>query len=190
MGTREDMEGIVNAARSLSKAVRNHRDELLLVANASQDAIELPSGFLIDSLELPEEAMLVLFSSLMWLRKLASAWQSPNATALMKSKGGLFLLVYVWWHTTAHTRGGSAPYRLATEHAREVTDIIDAYQGVSYHIRDLSDKLHDFATKEPVLFRRIVALLTRLDEAAKPPVSLPPKNPDSLRIRRYSRHIL
>jgi hypothetical protein len=83
--------------------VRKYRDELLLVASCD-DSIDLPSGFLTGP-EIPEESMQVLLSSLSWVRQLASAWQSPNSTALMKSKGLLFLFVYVWVCTAISGNG-------------------------------------------------------------------------------------
>jgi hypothetical protein len=176
MATRQDMAGLINKVRAASVAIKKHRSELLMVADACRESIDLPSGFLTD-LELPEEAMMILLQSLSWVQKLASAWESPNPTALMKSKGLLFLLVYVWLHTTNQPDGGGAkkhsgtkratPYRIPNDAVQNLAEIVHLYQGVGFTAVDLNDKLQDFAVNEPTVFNTLVALAKVVDQTAR-----------------------
>ena len=180
MATRQDMVVLVNKVRAAERAVRKYRDELLLVASCD-DPIDLPSGFLTGP-EIPEESMLVLLSSLSWVRRLASAWQSPNSTALMKSKGLLFLLVYVWLRTATESGRGqkqrrtgtkqATPYRIPNDAAQELAEIVHMYRRISFTAGDLNDKLQDFAVNERIVFDGLVALLEALDRTASNSASM------------------
>jgi hypothetical protein len=177
IATREDMVGLITKVGAAADAIKKYRNELILVADAFADTIDLPSGLLTEP-QLPEESLAVLLASLHWVKKLASAWESPNATALMKSKGLLPLLAYVWLHAASEEvrigrrkpRGaaaGRSPYRLSTAAAQEVAEIIHAYKGGEYTANDLNDKLQDFATREPQVFNGLLALVRTLDETAR-----------------------
>jgi hypothetical protein len=177
MATREDMVALANKVRAALEGIKRYRDELLLVADACSDSIDLPSG-LFSEPELPDESMIVLLSSLSWVRKLALAWESPNATALMKSKGLLFLLAYAWVCTAARlvdvdrkpqhrSSKGTTSYRLSTGAAQELAEVAHIYLGRSFTAGDLNDKLQDFATSEPEVFRGLLALAETLHETAR-----------------------
>jgi hypothetical protein len=177
LATREDMVGLITKVSATTDAIRNYRRELLLVAEACSDFIDLPGGWLTEPV-LPEESLSVLLASLHWVQKLATAWESPNAKALIKSKGLLFLLAYVW-HCTAskevsigrrnshNAASRRSPYRLSTKVAQGLSEIVHAYQGSEYTASDLNDKLQDFADTEPTLFGGILALTRTLDETAR-----------------------
>jgi hypothetical protein len=173
MATQQDMKGLMNKARAASKTIRKYRNELLLIADVCKDSIDLPGG-----LELPEESIVILLQSLSWVQKLAAAWESPNATALMKSKGLLFLLVYVWACTAGEPAGGdqkrrhasgkrTARRRLPNNVAQELAEIVHVYQGVNFTAGDLNDKLQDFANDEPIVFNALVALTRTVNQTAR-----------------------
>jgi hypothetical protein len=95
----------------------------------------------------------------------------------MKSKGLLFLLVYVWLRTTAEPGRGhkrrpidakqATPYRIPNDTAQELAEVVHLYRGIAFTAGDLSDKLQDFATNEPTVLRGLVDLLETLDHTAR-----------------------
>ncbi len=68
--TREDMEAVVNNAKTTRQLIQRHQRELLLVVDAAEHS--LPRG-LTTRLELAEDALALLEDSLTWLAKLAEA---------------------------------------------------------------------------------------------------------------------
>jgi hypothetical protein len=169
------MAGLSSKVRSAAQAIVKYREELLLLSEVCSD-IELPSGIMTEP-ELPEEALLLLLQSLSWVSRLSVQWQSPNATQLLKSKGLLFMLTYVWIRTTnpqtpaevkrkpGRTRSNAA-VRLPNGAAQEVAMIAHIYLGADFTSGDLSDKLQDFAHVEPALFKELIALMQILHSAA------------------------
>ena len=177
MATRQDMAGLFSKVRSAAQGIRKYREELLLLSEACND-IELPSGMMTEP-ELPEEALLLLLNSLSWVSRLSLEWQSPNPTQLMKSKGLLFMLTYVWISTmNSQASGGvtrrldatrdNTAARLPNSAAQEVAIIAHIFLGADFTTGDLSDKLQDFASGEPALFKELNALMQTLHSAARP----------------------
>lgn len=175
MATRQDMLGLINKARATAKLVQKYRSELLLVADACVDSIDPPTGAF-SGPEMAEESMTILLSSLGWIQQLASNWESPNPTALMKSKGVLFPLSYVWLSTQNHggsltskrssAKQKSAWYRLPKRAARDLAEIAHLYAGYDFTGEDLNDKLQDFAARNPTTFSDLLALAGTLHKAA------------------------
>jgi hypothetical protein len=183
MATQQDMKGLMNKTRAASKVIRKYRSELLLVADACRDSIDLPRGLMTEP-ELPEESMGILLQSLSWIQKLASAWQSPNPIALMKSKGVLFLMIYVWLNTTGapggrgqkkHRTLGKRPvsYQLPKKTAQFLAELIYLYGGADFEAAYLNDKVEDLAVNEPAIFDALVALLKTVDQTARTTSSTP-----------------
>jgi len=174
MPTRQDMLALSNKARNTAKAIKRQERELLLMSRVFADSIEGPSGFFNEP-QLPEESIAILLSSLGWIRKLADAWQPPNLRVLTKSKGLLFLLVYVWYCTAfeeanrkrrnRRARKDSSSHRLSPNTALEVAEIVHAYTGKGYKAGDLNDKLQDFVTNEPAVFEPLLDLVKTLNSA-------------------------
>lgn len=99
--------------------------------------------------------MPILRQSVAWARKLAEAYRPPNDRLLVKSKGILFLLIYVWIHTKKSPAGGASikgnrprqtkPYRIARQDADPVAILAHRYGGLDSTPEDLIDKLEDFS---------------------------------------------
>ncbi len=80
----------------------------------------------------------------------------------MKSKGLLFLLVYVWLHTATKSGRGQKQrrtgtkqttlYRIPNDAAQELAEIVHMYRRISFTAGDLNDKLQDFALNERIVF--------------------------------------
>lgn len=175
------MRGLINKVDAASKAIREYRDALLLVADVCADSIELPESAF-TSTELSEDSLSLLLASLHWVKKLTGAWQSPNATALLKSKGALFLLVYVWFRTASAeiVRNRRAPRksgtrrtntRLSRAAAQAVADIVNLCHGVEHTADALNDKLQDFTISEPEIFQTLLSLSRAIDAAATAPLA-------------------
>jgi hypothetical protein len=170
--TREDMAGFIALSRAYAKALRRVENELLLVAEAQADAHPLPRGFFTGEPEDAHEAMLIHRQSVAWSRKLAEDYQAPNVGLLVKSKGVLFLLVYVWIHTKYLADGGTIrarrsrqtkPYRIAWEDADPIATLAHVYGGIDSSPSDLIDKSGDFHRDYPGLYDRMVSMLMSLD---------------------------
>jgi hypothetical protein len=92
IATREDMATVASKARAARKQIHSCRYELSLVAEALPSV--LPAGFS-TSAENPEDAILFLKSALSWVANLADAYAAPMETTLVKSKGVIYLTLYV-----------------------------------------------------------------------------------------------
>lgn len=96
--TKEDMEAVANKAKAARKLIQRYRDELLLAASASQQG--LPGG-MFTTLPDPDEAISVLTNSLTWVSSLVDSYAAPFEKTLLKSKGLLYLTLYVSVHADA-----------------------------------------------------------------------------------------
>jgi hypothetical protein len=162
IATREDMAGLINKLKAASRALRQHRPELLLVADACADSHPLPSGMVTGPAPDAGESMVVLLDSLSWAKRLAQSFYSPNVMTLVKSKGILFLLAYVWLHSQ-QLPGQGASKRLPRQAADNIAHIAYLYCRVDWSAGDVNDKLQDFHQKQPNLFRKMVSRLEDLD---------------------------
>lgn len=95
VATKEDMEAIANNSKAARKLIHRYRDELLLAASASPQG--LPGGMFV-TLPDPDETLSVLTNSLTWLCSLAESYAKPFEKTLLKSKGLLYLTLYVFLH--------------------------------------------------------------------------------------------
>jgi hypothetical protein len=170
--TCEDMARFLALSKAYAKALQRAQNELLMVAEAQPDAHPLPRGFLTEEPDNTHEAMLTLRESVAWVRKLGEAYHAPNAGLLVKSKGSLFLLTYVWIHTKYLPDGvilsgkgfrQTEPYRITHQVADPIAIIGQVYGGIDSSPDDLIDKLEDFHKGFPKLYDRMVDMLKGLD---------------------------
>lgn len=180
LATREDLKVLAKRAKGLADYVQRYRQELDLVLEATPD-LPLPRGLSTPSPDV-EDALNVLLAYLHWTQGLASSWESPFEKALMKSKGPLYLLIYVWRKVQAPSwsrdsfnsstdSNKSSAYRLSTKNAQEIAELIHAYSEKEFSREGLSDKIQDCALREPEIFDELVALMDRLDESTMQAVS-------------------
>jgi hypothetical protein len=182
MATREDMATLSRTLSNAMSQIQKRRKELLLVAEACADMIPLPSG-VISELELAEDALPFLMSSLAWAKSLADFWESPNEAAYMKGKGLLYITVYVWFATADKDSGPSSDrrhripvhHRLPTRTAQGLVELISAYAGIDTDAQSLNEKLQDFAAKEREAFSRMLALVQKLHSTAQRSAKLRPR---------------
>jgi len=99
MATREDMVGLSKRVRGAEELIHKYANELLLVAEACPSAHPVRRGWETDPAPIAAETMHNLLDHLTWVKGLAKAWRSPNVNSLMKNKGLLYLLAYVWLHS-------------------------------------------------------------------------------------------
>jgi len=92
LAQKDDLTVVANHAKETLKLIRRYRRELLLANDVSKPP--LPRG-LIASPPDAGEALSHLLQSLAWVRNLANSYVAPFETTLLKSKGLLYLTLYV-----------------------------------------------------------------------------------------------
>jgi hypothetical protein len=92
LATREDLEAVANTAKAAWKKIHRYQRELFLVAESS--TYSLPVGFECRP-KTAIEALDLLRDSLTWAAALADAYTAPFESTLLKSKGLLYLTLYV-----------------------------------------------------------------------------------------------
>lgn len=92
LATREDLESVVNNADKTLKEIRKYRREILLTADLTKHP--LPTVLVAEPPDAGEVISLLL-KSLAWVRVLAKSYTAPFETTLLKSKGLLYLTLYV-----------------------------------------------------------------------------------------------
>jgi hypothetical protein len=98
LATREDLAAVANKARAARRVIHKYRSELLLAAGLKRCL--LPAGMFTE-LPDPDEALSLLTDSLTWVAGLAKSYATPYETTLLKSKGLLYLTLYVSMHADA-----------------------------------------------------------------------------------------
>jgi hypothetical protein len=181
LAKREDMAALANQVKATAAQIHRFRKELLLCADALGHECPLPEGLMTDGPCDPLDAHFLLKSSLIWVQQLAACWATPQVIPLVKSKGILYLLVYVAMFPGAGTRGSkkkggaakkaggrgsrSQPLKLGT--ASGIALIANLYSGMKLPAPDLITKLRRFQKDHPNLYARLVNLLEHLDKAAR-----------------------
>ena len=170
LATQEEMKPLVEHAMSARKYIRKFREELLLAADVLAEECPLPDGLWAEGPPDPIEAITVLLNSLKWAQQLASCWAKPSETTLMKSKGILYLSVYVSLHMDSMNPSSSEdPHRkvLTLAIAEAIVDIGGLCGDIKLLAPDLPTKLKRFKLEHPILHARMVALLETLDRVAR-----------------------
>jgi hypothetical protein len=189
LATREDLETIANTAKAVRKKIHRYQRELFLVAESSN--YTLPVGFECRP-KTAIEALDLLQDSLTWVEALAAAYTTPMETTLLKSKGLLYLTLYVSMFADSKKLHGS---RISNVHrdnskpsetgrARDVEYVAgdpltnlatvlvgqDRKRGEDYvktwSVSDLHRKLADFKEEHPHLYKRLAAKLKELHNFA------------------------
>jgi hypothetical protein len=181
IATREDMASVAGSARAARRQIHRHKSELSLVAEASKGA--LPAG-IFTSAENPEDALLLLESALSWVAKLADAYAAPMETTLLKSKGVLYLTLYVAQHADkrklrslkaksvpADSKRASGDKRAKTTNlpaGNVLADLVSYVMGAkaSWSPSELKEKLGLFRQDHPRLYRLLDQKLTELHKFA------------------------
>lgn len=179
IATREDMASVAGSARAARKQIHTHKPELSLMADASRIALPVGISTVPDSLE---EALLLLEASLSWVAKLADAYTAPMETTLMKSKGLLYLTLYVSEH--ANKKNLRSPKissvikdsRKASDSARArctveapgnaLAELISKVSMDEWSIADLKEKLASFKQDHPHLYKILKQRLAEMHELA------------------------
>jgi hypothetical protein len=92
LATREDLEAVANTAKAARKKIHSYQRELFLVSESSN--YRLPLGFECRP-KTAIEALELLQDSLTWVAALADAYTAPMETTLLKSKGLVYLTLYL-----------------------------------------------------------------------------------------------
>jgi hypothetical protein len=172
---KQDMEAIANKAKATRKLIHRYRAELLLSASESPQG--LPGGMFTTAPD-PDEALSVLTNSLTWLCRLADSYAKPFEKTLLKSKGLLYLALYVSLHADARRsrvsdsqRGIGAPVvqrpagrsklgTIAPHHALASVARLSASKWWSPS--DLREKLKRFERDHPNLYARMKSKMLEL----------------------------
>src|ERR1035437_8119081 len=181
IATREDMATVAGSARAARKQIHKCKSELSLVAEALKGA--LPAG-ISSSTETPEDALLLLVSALSWVARLADAYAAPMETTLVKSKGVLYLTLYVSLCAGERKLRGPRVNSVLKEsesasedkRAKRTTsppcnvlaDLVCKLMGAedAWSPSELKDKLESFRQDHPLLYRRLEQKLTELHRFA------------------------
>src|ERR1035441_1766091 len=95
VASRENMSSLAANARAVRSQIRRFTSDISLVAKAS--GIALPAC-LSHSMGSVDDALDLLENSLTWVAKIAEAYTAPMTKTLLKSKGLLYLTLYVSRH--------------------------------------------------------------------------------------------
>lgn len=178
LATREDLEAVVAKAWATRELILKHQRELLLTADAAE--ISLPRC-LTARLELAEDALELLANSLTWVAKLAEAYTAPMETILMKSKGLLYLALYVSVYADpkklrsakvsqvlkdSSRASGDVRAKRVSAPGNALADVATRCAGEPWSISDLREKLKGFEAEHPQLYDKLRSKLIELHRFA------------------------
>jgi hypothetical protein len=180
IATREDLEAVANTAKAARKRIHRYQRELLLIAEAAK--YPLPSG-LICRPELPVDALEFLRDSLSWVATLAGAYTAPFKSTLLKSKGLLYLTLYVSMFADSKKLRGSKLSGLLRDSSKAsgearargsyvagdpLTNLVKAFtdENKDWSVSELYKKLNDFEEDHPRLYKRLAEKLKELHDFA------------------------
>jgi hypothetical protein len=188
LATSEDLESLVNAAKNARKQIHLHQQELLIVADTN--VYPVPKGVMTTQLELAEdslaplaeEALSLLGDYLTWVMKLAEAYTVPMQTTLLKSKGLLYLTLYVSLYADAKKLRSSKVGRVLNEASKAsgdvrakretnapgnaLADAVLACTGEERSPSDLYEKVKGFKAEHPRLYDKLKSKLIELHQFA------------------------
>lgn len=174
---KEDLKVVANQAKRTLKLIRKHRRELLLAYDATKPSI--PVDFFEECADAGSEVLSAVPNLLALVRDLANSYVAPFETTLLKSKGLLYLAVYVYEYAKAE-RLESALRRAEREHPgrkqrfrmrdaipeQALATIASACTGHHWAPSDLKAKLKGFAKDHPVLHKKMETKIAALHDAA------------------------
>lgn len=176
---REDLALVASKARAARKQIHKHKRELCLMFDAVTDL--LPRG-ISTATESPEDALLLLDASLSWVTRLADSYVAPMETTLMKSKGLLYLTLYVFTHAdksrlrspkinSVLKDNKKATYSSLARRAVEapgnvLAELISRVSLDQWPTADLKEKVASFKRDHPRLYKLLEQRLTELHTLA------------------------
>jgi hypothetical protein len=181
IATREDMATVASNARAARKEIHRYKYELSFAAEALRAT--LPVGFSTRT-ETPEDAVLLLESALSWVAKLADAYAAPMVSTLIKSKGLLYLTMYVGRYADerklrgqrtdsvlADSKKASGGKRARKTHlpaANVLANLLSMIMGTdqSWSPSELKEKVESFRQDYPRLHRLLDQRLSELHRFA------------------------
>jgi hypothetical protein len=180
LATREDLEAVANTAKAARKKIHRYQRELFLVAESSN--YRLPVGFDCRP-KTAIEALDLLQDSLAWAAALADAYTAPMETTLLKSKGLLYLTLYVSMFAGGKKLLGSRPSDFHRDSSKPsdsvrarktyvagepLTNLVKVLTGKEkdWSASDLHQKLKGFKEDHPRLYKRLSDKLKELHDFA------------------------
>ena len=180
LAIREDLEAVANTAKAFRKQIHRYQRELFLVAESSN--YPLPVGFECRP-KTAIEALDFLQDSLTWVESLVDAYIAPMETTLLKSKGLLYLALYVSMFADSKKLLGSRPSDFTRDSSKPsetvvarrtllagdpLTNLVKALTGKEkdWSVSDLHRKLADFKEDQPRLYKRLAEKLKELHDFA------------------------
>jgi hypothetical protein len=178
LATHQDLQSVANTAKSARKQIHRYQHELTLIAETTE--CPLPVGLMCRP-ESPVDALTLLQDSLSWAAKLAVAYTAPFATTLLKSKGVLYLTLYVSkFVDSKKLRGsklsgvfrdsgkpsGSARSGRTSPVDGHLKSLANAVTRKKWSASELHEKLNDFREDHPRLFERLAEKLAELHDFA------------------------
>jgi|SRR5208283_926573 len=180
LATREALEAVANTATAARKQIHRYQRELVLIAESASYA--LPVG-LICRPESPVDAVTLLQDSLTWAATLAAAYTAPFESTLLKSKGLLYLTLYVSMFADSKKVRGSRISSLHRDSSKpsESTRARDAHVAgdplttlvkvfthadKEWSASDLHRKLNGFREDHPRLYKKLAEKLKELHDFA------------------------
>ena len=175
----EDLKKLATKAKVVKKEIHLYQRELLLAAQTNVHP--LPDG-MTTRLELAEDAIALLESSLAWIAKLAEGYAAPYATTLLKSKGLIFLTAYVWMYAESgklrgpqHNTGNDVEaankpqvraQREVHPHDNALASVVNCCTGKDggWSPSELYAKLDTFRTDHPRLYALLYSKLKELHD--------------------------
>jgi hypothetical protein len=174
--SREDLEAVANTARAARRQIHRYQRELLLIAASAE--LPLPVG-LVCRPEFSEDTLALLENSLTWTAQLADAYTTPFESTLLKSKGVLYLTVYVFLFAASTELTGSRSSNLHRGKAKPsgarrakrqyvadnpLTSILTILTRRPWSLSELRDKVRGFKADHPGLYKRLATKLRELHD--------------------------
>jgi hypothetical protein len=178
LATREDLKAVANTAKEARKQIHRYQRELELIADAA--GYPLPLGLMCQP-KLAVDALALLENSLTWAAKLAAAYTAPFESTLLKSKGLLYLTLYIEMYANPKKLSGSKMSGLLRESAKPsgtrrakrtfvadnpLTSLANALTVRHWSPSDLYNKLAGFKADYPRLYKKLAEKLAELHDFA------------------------
>jgi hypothetical protein len=180
LATREELEAVANNAKAARKQIHRYQREIVLIAESTVSP--LPVGLMCRP-ESPVDALTLLQDSLTWAATLAAAYTAPFESTLLKSKGVLYLTLYVSLFANIKKLRGSKLSSLlrdssrpsGTERSRRTFDAdnplitlanVFRHKNKAWSTSELYRKLDGFREDHPRLYKRLAQKLTELHDFA------------------------
>lgn len=153
IATREDLESVALACKKARKLISKYQGELSVAASALNSHNQFPSDGWGNTIKIsdPVAYLDLLQSSLGWVEHLSRDWYAPDVNKVLRSKGQLYLSIYV---KTVTRRFPERP-------VQEIVDLVSGGMAGS-----ISKNLANFRQRYPKLYQQFQVRFKKLHQSS------------------------